>query len=379
MGALILSFRVAAFTLILLTAFQLIRGSQNRRFNISYLVLASCMAVYLFTPYFFLWPGAEFSLPVPLALGVLIDAIASATPAVFAVFTVIVFQDRLPPFGMIIAAFAMMILDMIGFSCEAGVCGPFTPLADQTWALFLAGPFPHLLRVGFIALSIAWTLDGWTTDLVETRRRFRAVFLAVQGLLIVTVVVLENFIPSSLVAPETSLLFNSVLICFSAGLLAAFFLQTNTDVAEQLTQPIQVTNPKERLLSGLISTDELPETDAVMPESADIKALRALFDEQQVYHQTDLTIGSLASMMNLPEYKLRTLVNKELGFRNFNELLNQYRITEAAARLIEPSAKPLPILTIALDVGYRSLSTFNKAFKERHGLTPSEYRKQQSR
>lgn len=370
MGALILSFRVAAATLILLTAFQLIRSSQNRRFNISYLMLASGMLIYLFTPYFFQWRGAEFSLPLPLPVGILIDALASSTPAIFAVFTIIVFQDRLPPLAMILAACAMMALDIIGFSCEAGACGPFSPLTTHSWALFLAGPFPHLLRVGFIVLSIVWTLDGWTSDLLESRRRFRAVFLAIQGVLIVTVVVLENFIPASVIAPETSLLFNSVLICSAAALLAAFFLQTNAEVAEQLTQS-PLTSPPANTASENI-------TDNSTPHSAELLTLQRLFDDERIHCQTDLTIGKLAATMKLPEYKLRTLVNTELGYRNFNELLNHYRISEAANRLVDTTIKPLPVLTIALDVGYRSLSTFNKAFKERHGLTPSEYRKQHS-
>jgi AraC-like DNA-binding protein len=35
----------------------------------------------------------------------------------------------------------------------------------------------------------------------------------------------------------------------------------------------------------------------------------------------------------------------------------------------------VPILTLALDLGYASLSPFNRAFKAHTGLTPSEYRR----
>jgi AraC-like DNA-binding protein len=34
-------------------------------------------------------------------------------------------------------------------------------------------------------------------------------------------------------------------------------------------------------------------------------------------------------------------------------------------------------LTIALETGFRSLSSFNKAFKEAHNMTPTAYRRQQ--
>jgi AraC-like DNA-binding protein len=36
------------------------------------------------------------------------------------------------------------------------------------------------------------------------------------------------------------------------------------------------------------------------------------------------------------------------------------------------------VLTIALEVGYGSIGPFNRAFKERFGVTPTEYRRQNS-
>lgn len=367
MGAIILSLRFAAATLILLTAFQLIRGSRNLRFNQGYFVLASCMLVYLFTPYFFEWPGAEFSWPIPLPLGILFDASASATPAVFAAFTIIVFQDRLPPRWMILTAGAMLILDAVAFACNDQLCTSTLDITQLTLVTFLFDQFPHLLRVLFIVLSVLWTLDGWTGDLVEARRRFRGLFLAIQGLLIVTVVVLENFIPAHIISPESSLLFNSVLIFLSALLITLFFLEPKQDVIQQLTQhtlPIPDT--------AATKTSDLPAADI------EVTTLHQLLEEQKIYRRADLTIGALAAQMSMPEYKLRSLINRQLKFRNFNELLNQYRIEDAAEQLRNPSAKPLPILTIAMDVGYRSLSTFNKAFKATHNQTPSAYRRDQS-
>jgi AraC-like DNA-binding protein len=61
----------------------------------------------------------------------------------------------------------------------------------------------------------------------------------------------------------------------------------------------------------------------------------------------------------------------ELGYRNFNDFLHHYRLQEAAARLL---AEDLPILSIALDCGYGSIGPFNRAFRQRFGMTPTEYR-----
>jgi AraC-like DNA-binding protein len=45
-----------------------------------------------------------------------------------------------------------------------------------------------------------------------------------------------------------------------------------------------------------------------------------------------------------------------------------------AARLADPAQDHLPVLTIALDCGYGSIGPFNRAFKARFGVTPSQYR-----
>jgi AraC-like DNA-binding protein len=88
-----------------------------------------------------------------------------------------------------------------------------------------------------------------------------------------------------------------------------------------------------------------------------------------------LTIGQLAKELDIQEYKLRQMINSQLGYRNFSDFLNSYRIKETAERLRDETNKHLPILTIALDVGFRSLSSFNKAFKATFGQTPTEYRR----
>jgi AraC-like DNA-binding protein len=94
---------------------------------------------------------------------------------------------------------------------------------------------------------------------------------------------------------------------------------------------------------------------------------------QQGFYRTEhLTLKDLATELELPEYKTRSLINQTLGYRNFNDYINQLRIHEAAERLkSEPDS---PVLNISLDVGYRTLSSFNRAFKDIMSMSPSEYR-----
>ena len=97
--------------------------------------------------------------------------------------------------------------------------------------------------------------------------------------------------------------------------------------------------------------------------------------DSAAYRQMGLTIGQLAEQLKVPQYRLRAAINSGMGHRNFNDFLNSYRIQEATQRLQSTADAGLPILTIAMDAGFRSLSSFNKAFRQTQGLTPTAYRK----
>ena len=60
-------------------------------------------------------------------------------------------------------------------------------------------------------------------------------------------------------------------------------------------------------------------------------------------------------------------------------MLHKYRIEDASVLLGDRENKNVPVLTIALSVGYQSITPFNNAFRKIKGVTPSEYRKQQRR
>ena len=93
-----------------------------------------------------------------------------------------------------------------------------------------------------------------------------------------------------------------------------------------------------------------------------------------IYLNSGLTIGELANRMNMPEHRLRRLINKGLGYRNFAAFINDHRIEEARRRLSEPETAREQITSLAFDLGYSSLAPFNRAFRERMGMSPSQYR-----
>jgi AraC-like DNA-binding protein len=115
-------------------------------------------------------------------------------------------------------------------------------------------------------------------------------------------------------------------------------------------------------------TTEAPALDPRLAE-----ALHRLV-EVGVYKEEGLTIGGLAERMAVHEYRVRQLINDQLGFRNFNAFLNHYRVREAQRLLADPETRHRNVAEVAYEVGYRSLAPFNRAFKDTTGQTPTEFR-----
>ena len=128
----------------------------------------------------------------------------------------------------------------------------------------------------------------------------------------------------------------------------------------------------ERLLER---TQPLPDPKTDAGFDRDFAALTRALNDEKVYLTHGLSIGALAKRLGVPEYRLRALINKRLGYRNFNALLHEHRLRDACAQLADPAKAHLPILTIALDVGYQSIAPFNQAFRDAMRCTPSEYRR----
>ena len=83
-----------------------------------------------------------------------------------------------------------------------------------------------------------------------------------------------------------------------------------------------------------------------------------------------LHIPVLAKKVHLSEFKLKMGFKQVIGVNLF-ERLRLARLEKAKRLLVDTD---LQIKVIYTEVGYRSLSAFEEAFKEKYGLTPFKYR-----
>ena len=104
--------------------------------------------------------------------------------------------------------------------------------------------------------------------------------------------------------------------------------------------------------------------------------LMQLFEIEKVHLSQRLTLSDVAAKIGIPEHQLRQLINQHLGYENFNNFVNKYRVSHAADLLRDPARANDKVFALALESGFSSLAPFNKAFLSAHKMTPSDYRNQ---
>lgn len=114
---------------------------------------------------------------------------------------------------------------------------------------------------------------------------------------------------------------------------------------------------------------------ALEPEAVEeiIQRVKYLFQVEKIHRNGRLTLDSFAERLGIQSYQLSGIVNRRLG-KSFTDLMADYRIEEVKKRLSDPG-ETANILNIAFDAGFGTKASFNRIFKERTGLTPSEFKR----
>ncbi|MEM1196295.1 MAG: helix-turn-helix domain-containing protein [Pseudomonadota bacterium] len=251
-----------------------------------------------------------------------------------------------------------LVLSVIPVLLFGWLIGNFLPWTQPAGFFIL-----HLTALALIVDLVRVALIGREDDLVEQRRPIRLwlpLLLAAQTASILIFELAEVMFGVAARTPPAQL-FNSLVILVLMLFAGLAFLRTDRELLLD-TQSETEPDTDEKSL-------DLSPSEAVLHE----KLLNAM--EQGAYRTSGLTIAALASDLDTPEHRLRALINQRLGYRNFSAFLNRHRIAEARERLVDKDSVDLPVLSIAMDLGYNSLATFNRAFRTETGTTPSDYRR----
>jgi len=105
-----------------------------------------------------------------------------------------------------------------------------------------------------------------------------------------------------------------------------------------------------------------------------VSKINEVLIKDKLFLDEDLTLHKLAIAISLSDKKLSAIINQEMD-TSFYDLINSYRIAEFKRRIISKKYNNLTLLGIAYDCGFKSKSTFNRLFKLKNGISPSEFKK----
>ena len=217
----------------------------------------------------------------------------------------------------------------------------------------------HLVAIAVLIDLIRVSWAGRSDDLIEKRRLIRLWFPILVALQSGGILVFELMFGAPIAIGAVQLA-NAVLILLLTLFSGLALLQTDPELLA----------PREAQATDRHAPETLSPAEAVLGEK-----LKEAMDAGY-YRTPGLTIAALADHLDTPEHRLRALINQRLGYRNFSAFLNSHRIAEARRILADKAQVDLPVLTVAMDLGYNSLPTFNRAFRAETSMTPTDYRRE---
>lgn len=122
--------------------------------------------------------------------------------------------------------------------------------------------------------------------------------------------------------------------------------------------------PEQKYNHSLLDDD----TAAVMADS-----INQTLDESQLYLDSDLNLTLLSEHLGIRKHLVSQVINQTMG-TTFFQLINGKRVAHAKA-MIDDGRHAFTLERIAIESGFNNRVTFNKAFKDVAGCSPSVYRK----
>lgn len=124
-----------------------------------------------------------------------------------------------------------------------------------------------------------------------------------------------------------------------------------------------------------VVTQLAPPREPALAEStaAELKQiLNELMQRERAFLDNDLSLTGLAQRLGVSSHQLSSLLNDYLQ-QSFYDYINRFRLDEAEHLL--RSRPQMPIVELAYEAGFNNKNSFYRLFKQRTGMTPSQYRK----
>ena len=237
----------------------------------------------------------------------------------------------------------------------------------QTISLFSLTELITLLILISVPIYIVWSLllmrrASRLLGVPDLSARFRWIRFFITGLGLVWLTVLLSLLLSRYTGvrvPSHLMFLSLTLFVYVLGYMGltrtSVFLEPEFETLKQALQP-------KYQKSGL----------GVEQVELIYQQLMIYMEEQQPWLDGELSLQAMATDLGFSTNYLSQVIN-EREHCSFRDFINARRVTEACRRLDENSHSNL--LGLAMDCGFNSKSSFNRAFRKFTGKSPSEYTK----
>ncbi len=121
---------------------------------------------------------------------------------------------------------------------------------------------------------------------------------------------------------------------------------------------------------GLILKRQLSDTEKNRLDQV-ARALEDAMKQDRLFTNPELSINLLAEHLKVKPYLVSRCLN-EIMETKFNDYVNGFRIREVRHLLREPTNEKYTLLSLALEAGFNSKSSFNRAVKKQLGISPND-------
>ena len=110
-------------------------------------------------------------------------------------------------------------------------------------------------------------------------------------------------------------------------------------------------------------------------ENPYFQKLLALLKEKKIHHNPNLNRDTVAEQLGISSGYLSQII-KNNSSHSFSEFINSYRIRDVKEMIKNPIFNKYSLLSIGLECGFNSKTSFYTNFKKETGLTPKEFSNQ---
>ncbi len=239
-------------------------------------------------------------------------------------------------------------------------------------------PFPIFVAVLFTqvfaylgyAIYLLQKHRGQLLNLIKHHKNTTYYWLLYLAASLIFVMLLDFFVYINIyIGNFHSILFPSVMASIVAvyvNTIALFSVYQPAVFFHELAQnePIEEISPKPSLRSIELSSEAAQQLD---------EQLQLLIATHKPHLDDTISLPKLASLLGVSSHQLSELLNIHKS-TNFYDFLNDLRYEESIIFLTKSTAD-LTIADIAYQSGFNNRNSFYKVFKEKTGVTPSQFKK----